>query len=102
MRNTSIVGTVVKINVHVERICCLTMDDYDFVCEFYVYPNKKVTVAKKDMIRKNEDNYVAIVDTSVVGAGTIRVRVTAMIPDGDCPNGIRKEVGTCSTGIIIK
>ncbi|WP_288323656.1 hypothetical protein [Xylanibacter rodentium] len=101
MKNSCIIGTVLKINVHIERICCLTMDDYDFECEFYVYPNRKVTVAKSDMIRKNEDNYVAIVDTSVTGTGRIQAKVTAMIPDNDILDGVRREVASCSTGVTV-
>lgn len=98
----SITGTIVKINVHFDRIGNLSMDNYDFSCDFYIYPNKSITIHKNKMIRLDEDNYIAVVDTAIIGAGEIIMRATAMIPDGDCPNGIRKEVAGCSTGIVIK
>ncbi len=102
MNTTCINGTILKINVHIERICCLTMDDFDFECDFFVYPNKKFTLKKSEMVRKNEDNYMAVVDTSVVGEGEIKVRATALLPDDDCPDGFRKELAECSTGITVK
>lgn len=99
---TSVVGTVLKINVHFEKMCCMTMDDYDFMCEFYVYPNKKVTLTKSCMKRIDEMNYLAMVDTSVTGPGELMMVATAMIPDGDVKDGgMRKEVARCTTGVKI-
>lgn len=100
--NVSIVGTVIKINVHFDKIDELSMSDYNFLCKFYVHPNKNITVRKDEMIRIDDDNYIAVIDTEKIGSGEIIMRVTAMIPDDDCPVGIRKEVTECSTGIIIK
>lgn len=100
--NRSIAGTEIKVNVHFESIDGLTMDDYDFTCEFYVFRNMIATVNKKEMIRVDQDNYVAIVDTATTGPGEIMLRATAMIPDADCDGGYRKEVAGCSTGITIR
>lgn len=100
--NNSMTGTMVKINVHFDRIDGLKMDDYDFSCDFYVHSTKKVTVPKDKMVRIDEDNYLAVIDTDITGAGDIMMRATAMIPDGDYPNGLRKEVAGCATGITIK
>lgn len=104
MKNNSacMLGSVVKINVHIERMCCLTMDDYDFECDFYVYPNRKITVPKRDLLRKGEDDYIAVVDTSATGEGELMMKVTAMIPDDDCPGGMRKAMAGCPTGIKIR
>lgn len=94
-------GTEFKINVHVEPIDGLHMDDYDFSCRFYVYTNRVVRIEKKDMIRVDQDNYIACVDSSKLGIGAVMMRITAFIPDVDFPDRLRTEVETVSTGITI-
>lgn len=96
------VGTELKINVHLDRLDGYKMSDIDFECDFYVYPSKRVTVKKEDMVKADDDNYVACIDSSKVGAGLILCRVTAYIPDADFPDALRTEIETVSTGITIK
>lgn len=95
------VGTKFKINVHVEPIDGYTMDDYGFTCLFYIYANRYVEVKKEDMVRLDESNYVACIDSSKLGVGLVRMRITADIPDADFPDGYRTEVEDVSTGITI-
>lgn len=95
------VGTEVKINVHAEPIGRLHMDDYDFEVKFYIYTNKSVTRCKEDLIRVDRDNYIALIDSALLGAGKIKAKVTAYIPDSDFPDGLRTEVFTGTTDITI-
>lgn len=97
----SSLGTEFKINVHVEPIDGLHMSDYDFTCRFYIYTNRNVNISKSEMIRVDDDNYIACIDSSKLGVGTIMMRITAQIPDADFPDGLRTEIETISTGLII-
>lgn len=97
----SSVGTELKINVRLDRLDGYRMSDLDFTCEFFVYNTSKVTVKKEQMIKADDDNYVACIDTSKLGSGQIKCRVTVYIPDADFADGLRKEIETVSTGITI-
>lgn len=95
------IGTELKINIGIEPIDGYTMDDYDFNAEFFVYRNKTVSVSKNDMVRVDENNYIALLDSNDVGSGRLMVVVTAYIPDSDFQDGLRTEVSRGDTGIII-
>lgn len=95
------IGTELKINVHVEPIDGYHMSDYGFACRFYIYTNRYVEVRKEEMIKVDEDNYIACIDSGKLGAGAILMRITAQIPDADFPDGLRTEVETVSTGVTI-
>mgnify|MGYP001629197295 FL=1 len=97
----SSVGTDLKINVSIDRLDGYKMSDIDFTCDFYVYTNRRVTMTKEQMVKADDDNYVALVDSSKLGTGTIRCRVTAHIPDADFDDGIRTEIEEVNTGITI-
>lgn len=94
-------GTTLKILVHFE-VEGHTMDDCDFKCSFYSV-NKLISVVKKksELIRIDENNYVAIVDTEKTGIGLIKCKLTVEVPDSDCPDGIRKEVARASTNVTV-
>lgn len=85
------VGTTLKILVHFE-VEGKTMDDCDFMCEFYGRNQKSVVKTKEEHLRIDEQKYVAIIDTREVGTGSIMCKLSVGVPDADCPNGIRKEV----------
>lgn len=53
------------------------------------------------MIKADDDNYVACVDSTKLGIGKIMCRVTAYIPDADFEDGLRKEVETVETNVTI-
>ena len=97
----SVLGTELKINVHVEPIDGLHMSDYDFTCTFFVYKNKSVVVNKKDFTRVDDDNYIAKVDSVKVGAGQLKMKFEADIPDSDMDDGFRKEVELVDLGVTI-
>lgn len=94
-------GTVYKLNVNIELPGNLTMDDVDFTSEFFVW-RETVEVKKADMIRLDESNYIAVLDSSLIGRGEIKNRTTVMIPDNDIMGGFRREVYMEETGIIIE
>lgn len=85
-------GTEVKLNISITpAVLQRTMDDFDFTIDFYG-ESGMVTIPKANCIRIDESNYVAIVDTALTGSGTLDARVTALIPDADCEDGLRTEV----------
>lgn len=98
----SSIGTELKINVHVEPIDGFHMSDYDFTCRFYIYANRYVELSKSEMIRMDDDNYIACIDSSKLGTGNIMMRIMAYIPDADFSDGFRTEVETVDTMVIIR
>ncbi len=98
----SSIGTELKINVHVEPIDGFHMSDYDFTCRFYIYANRYVELEKSEMIRMDDDNYIACIDSSKLGTGNIMMRIMAYIPDADFSDGFRTEVETVDTMVIIR
>lgn len=92
-------GTIYKLNVHIEGLPG-TMDEVDFRCKFWTY-RKELTVEKKDMIRLDENNYMAVVDSSRLGRGTIKVQTTVLVPDTDVEGGVRTEIYTEYTDIKV-
>lgn len=98
----SSIGTELKINVSIEPIDGTHMSDYDFICRFYIYTNRYVDVKKSEMIKLDNDNYVALVDSTAIGVGQIKMQVTAFIPDADfADDGVRTEIETVNTGIKV-
>lgn len=95
------IGTELKLNIHIEPIGEITMDNYDFEIEVYCSPKRPIIIHKANAIRIDSDNYVVLVDTNVVGAGDLKCKVTAYIPDGDFPDQLRTEVVNIDTGINI-
>lgn len=97
----TIVGTQLKLNVNIEAINGVHMSDYDFSCKFYTDIDNPVTIDKSQMIWKDNDNYLALLDTNAIGIGRIRARVTAKIPDTDFNSQLRTEIIDIDTGIVI-
>ena len=94
-----VLGTELKINIHAEPIDGLSMDDYDFSCAFFVYRNRTASVSKSDMVRVDKDNYIAMIDTSVLGCGNLRIRMTAYVPDSNFKDMLRTEIAEARTDI---
>ncbi len=101
MKNSVIAGTDLKVLVSVEPIGGYHLADIDFTCSFFVYTNRSVEMHKEDMIKESDDSYVAVIDSEKLGLGSLKVKVVAQIPDKDCSDGYRQEVGIVSTGITI-
>lgn len=100
-KDTIYLGTELKLNISVDQISGYTMDDYDFTAEFYCFSNRRIQLAKDAFIRSDENNYVAVIDTRSLGAGAVKCKVTAYIPDSDCADGLRTEVCVIDTGLKV-
>jgi hypothetical protein len=101
-KNKIFIPTELKLNIHIEPIGDVTMDDYDFDVEVYCSPVRAIKVNKSEALRIDSDNYVVLVDTKVVGAGDLKCKVIAYIPDGDFPDSLRTEVVCIDTEIDVE
>lgn len=99
--NECVLGTQLKLNIHIDPLGSLHMDDYDFECKFFVYQNKTVTIQKQQMAKIDNDNYLALLDTMPLGIGNLHITLTAYIPDNDFNGQIRKEIVCVPTDINI-
>ena len=100
----SVLGTELKFNVHLDPLDGLHMSGYDFECAFYVYTNRKVVIPKSMMKKVDDDNYLAIIETSDalrIGRGNINAEITAYIPDADFSDGLRTEKLRLCTDVTI-
>lgn len=97
----SIIGSQFKINVYLEPIGNVHLEDCDFTCTFFTSHNKFIKVYKSDMIRADKDNFIALVDSSKLGVGTIKMTMEVDVIDSDFKSGVRKEIKTVCTGIKI-
>lgn len=100
-RSTAFLGTELKLNIHIDPIDGVTMDDYDFTVELYCSPKRTIIIGKDDAIRTDEDNYIVCADTNLTGAGDLKCKVTAQIPDPDFEDSLRTEIVAVDTGITI-
>ena len=85
-------GSEIKIGINIQPLEGLRMSDYEFKCKFYTQSSDSIEVVKADMIKIDDDNYVALVDTSTMAKGKVRSTIYAYIPDLDFPDGVRTEV----------
>lgn len=99
--NNIFIGTELKLNINIEPMGEFTMDDYDWSVDVYCSTKRVVTIAKRDAIRIDENNYVLLVDTEELGAGDVKCKITAYIPDFDFPDTLRTEVSMIDTGINV-
>jgi hypothetical protein len=107
--NTVYLGTELKLKVGIEPMGDLHMSQYDFEIEAYCTDKSVVKASKKEdaltnlvAIDGDDDNYIALIDTSKIGVGKLKCRVVAYIPDTDfTDDGVRTEVVVMDTGITI-
>ena len=97
----TIIGTQLKLNISIEAINGYHMKDYEFSCMFYVDLDNPIIINKSQMKYKDADNYLVILDTTAIGIGRVRARITANIPDDDFDKKTRKEIVDIDTGIVI-
>ena len=78
--------------------------------ELYCTPKKSITIRKQDdgtndtlkrVVYVDENNYLLLVDTTELGAGTINAKITAYLDDNKFPDGKRTEIVLVDTGITI-
>lgn len=96
----NIIGTELKINVHIDPMDGVHMSECNFICQFFV-KNRMVTIKKENMIKVDDDNYIALVDTAKLETGILTMRIEVDVPDLDFSDGFRKEVDIVCTGITL-
>lgn len=101
MSNIIGIGTKFKLMINIEQIEYITMDDYDFEVEIYCSPKKAIVISKENSVRVDDSNYKVLVDSSLIGAGEVKAKITAYLPDEDFSDGIRTSVSFLSTDIVI-
>ena len=99
MMEDIIYGSQVVINLHIDPIDGVSARDYDF--NVVVSAKRDVSIAKKDLVGVDADNYIILLDTTECGLGEVSVRVEAYLPDGRWPKETRKEITVLPTGINI-
>lgn len=99
--NKPIIGTEFKVLVEIEPVDEVHMADMEFTCLFYTRIDYPLTVTKEQMIKVNDDSYIALVDTTGMSPGTLRNRMTVDIPDKDFADGYRREVVDVEAGTKI-
>ena len=97
----SVIGTELKFNINVEPIGDVWLSDCDFRSTCFVFNRKTVVVNKEDMLI-DDSNFLAIVDSSRLGPGRVKVKIELEIPDADCEDGFRKEVEVVCTDETIR
>lgn len=95
------IGTILKFSVTADLGTGIHMSDVSFKCEFLNRFGKKILIDKSEMIYVSDDEYIAVVDTKLIGTGEYWMRFTAEIPDTDVESGFRTEVVTKPTGINV-
>lgn len=87
------IGTILPICVDANVGQGLHMQDVNFECKFYTETYKKgIVVNKSEMFFVNEDEYIALVDSSKIGVGQYWLKFTAYVPDPRLDSGVRPEV----------
>lgn len=96
-------GTELKLNINIDSFGETTMDDYDFNVELIGGSFKKTSkvINKEDAKRVDSDNYIICFDTTELGVGPLKCKITAYLPDGDFRDGKRTEITEIDTGIEI-
>lgn len=100
IRNKVEIGTELKLNLNIDPVGAFTMDSYDWEAEVFCC-GEALRIDKSEAIRVDDSNYMLLIDTNKIGAGTLKCKVTARIPDSDFPDMYRTEVNTINTGVEI-
>ena len=106
------IGSQIKMAINFAyKGTALTLDDIDDIVFTYYSPLSKsggVVLTKLDLIRRETTvgqnttvEWAAIVDTSLVGQGLMKLKVDAMIPDGEASRYRRREIEICETNVTI-
>lgn len=71
-------------------------DDYtiDLYCG-----NKKIAYTRSDIVEQGGEYYL-LVNTSLLKPGTMKLVITAMVPDDTFASGVRREIEVVNIGTI--
>lgn len=104
-------GSEFKLKVHMDSIPVIGGATYDmgsdninFTCTFYTNSSKKVTLTKSQMQPVTDDitTYVACLDSTTLGKGTLTVEYRVDVPDEEFDDDLRSEVVVIPTKLKIK
>lgn len=102
MSNKVFIGTELKLNLYFEPIGNTRMRDYEFKVEAYcTTPEEGITLNEEDIKILDDDNCNILINTAAVGIGTLKIKITAYVPDLDFEDQERTEVVCVNTGIKI-
>lgn len=90
--NVILTGTELKLNINIEPMGELRMADYDFSIDVWCSNKRVITVQKEQAVYVDKDNYIVMIDTGLLGAGVVKCKVTAYLPDADFGDVARTEV----------
>lgn len=96
-------GTEVKLNLTIDPIGSNHMSNYDWEVKAWSNSRKYQNITSKEAYFSsgNSDSAIIEIDTAKLGAGQIKLKVTAKIPDGQSSGGYRTEVVVLNTNILI-
>lgn len=93
-------GSQFVLKVHMDPLVDGTkLSEIDFTCEFSA-TNKQI-LKKTDLYKVDDDNYLAPLDSAVLGEGNLVLRLTAEIPCEYFAYNIRKDISIVNTNILI-
>lgn len=96
------IGTVLKLNIHIDPINGISISENDFTVTAYTPHRLSQIIATKDnLIKVDDNNYILVVDTSLIGTGQLKIKVEADVEDYEIEGGYRKEVAVVDTGIYV-
>lgn len=86
-------GTVKKYEITIDPIGDIHLYQCDFKAVFFTFGNKPpLVISKEEAIKKNDDSFKFIVDTSKVGIGPLECQFIVYVPDADVPGLSRPEI----------
>ena len=88
-----LMGTELKISV---ESGATDLSACDFTADVFTRPDRRLNFTRQDFKSIGGGRLMVVVDTTQLGVGgAVSVALTAKIPDADCPDGFRTEVGEC-------
>lgn len=94
--------TQYTLNVHVKPIAGRHLSEMLISATVFTMSNRRGQVIPVEaMLKTDEDNLIAFVDSSVVGPGQHLIKLLMDVPSKYYPNGRRVETRTKYTGVTI-
>lgn len=99
-------GTTIKMQILWDYPAdpAVSLDSVDFYVEYFTSPRHKITLQSSELVREEGESDVrwyAYVQSSLLSAGRLMMRLHASIPDIDAPEGVKVEYTECTTNVVI-
>jgi hypothetical protein len=96
------IGTTLKLLITADLGDNIHLEDVDFTCVFFREGLRNgQTIEKQEMTRIDKDEYIAVVDTKIIGTGEYYMKLSVRIPDNDVEGSLRDEVVVVPTNIRV-